>query len=135
MSVGLGLDIVEIERVRAAIRRRPRLAARLFTERERSYAAAHRDDARRLAARFAAKEAVAKALGRSLSWHDVEVVNDAAGRPEAVLHGRARELAAGRRVLISLSHSQTHAAAVALIIETSVPRPAISLAGRDGGPP
>ena len=105
-----GVDLIEIERLERALERRPRLAERLFSEGELIYANARGRPARHLAARFAAKEAVFKALGRGrpeLGWHDAEVVSDARGRPEVVLSGRALSLAAELgvvHVLVSLSH-------------------------------
>ena len=71
---GVGLDLLEIERLERAIERRPGLASRLFTEAERAYAASRARPGQHLAARFCAKEAVAKALGmKAWSWQDVEV--------------------------------------------------------------
>lgn len=114
MTTGVGIDLLEIERMERAIERHPRLAERVFTTAEREYAAARARPGRHLAARFAAKEAVAKALGlRSvLGLGEIEVV---AGEPPTVrLSGRAAEAAAGRRVEISLTHSRDNAAAVAV---------------------
>ena len=103
MILGIGVDLVEIARMEAALRRTPALASRLFTEGERGGAPAS------LAACFAAKEAVAKALGApaGLRWDDVEVVHDPAGRPGLAVRGTVAE-AAGRigvrRWHVSLSH-------------------------------
>jgi holo-[acyl-carrier protein] synthase len=115
---GIGIDQLEIERLERALQRRPRLAERLFTESERAYAAARARPGQHLAARFCAKEAVAKALGlQGWSFRDVEVVGGD-GRPEARLHGavaeRAREL--GVEVRISLTHTRSDAAAVAILV-------------------
>ncbi len=118
MAAGVGIDLLEIERLERALGRHPRLADRVFTRAEQDYAAARTRPARHLAARFAAKEAVVKALGLSGGFrlHEVEVV---AGEPPTVrLSGRAAEAAAGGRVEISLTHSRDYAAAVA-IAETS----------------
>jgi len=114
---GVGLDLLEVDRLERALRRRPRLAARLFTEDERRYAAARARPAQHLAARFCAKEAVAKALGLSgWSFRDVEVVATAAA-PEVRLSGpaaaRAREL--GARPAISLTHTEATAGAMAVL--------------------
>jgi holo-[acyl-carrier protein] synthase len=109
---GVGIDLIEIERVERAIERRPRLAERLFTERELAYAAGRRRPARHLAARFAAKEAAIKALGgRGVAPRDVEVVGSAPPRLE--LHGRAaaRAAEAGVELAVSLTHSRELAAA------------------------
>jgi holo-[acyl-carrier protein] synthase len=114
---GVGIDLLDVERFESALRRRPRLAERLFTDAERAYAADRARPAMHLAARFCAKEAVAKALGLTAwSFRDVEVVaTDAA--PQILLSGsaarRAEEL--GVSASVSLSHTQTLAAAVALV--------------------
>jgi len=116
--VTVGLDLLEIERLERALARRPRLAERLFTDAEREYAAARPRPGRHLAARFCAKEAVAKALGLpGWSFRDVEVVATA-GAPQALLSGApAAAAAAGRvEVSISLTHTDTVAGAVAVAI-------------------
>jgi holo-[acyl-carrier protein] synthase len=110
---GIGIDLIEIERIEAVLERRPRLAERLFTEGELAYARDRARPGRHLAARFAAKEAVIKALGTAVPPASIEVV---AGEPPRVaLSGRAAEVAAGREVSVSLTHSRDNAAAVALI--------------------
>ena len=113
----IGLDLLEIERLERALERRPNLAERVFTEDERSYAAARARPAQHLAARFCAKEAVAKALGLAgWSFRDVEVVATEAA-PEVRLSGRVAERAEelGGTVTVSLTHTDTTAGAVALI--------------------
>jgi holo-[acyl-carrier protein] synthase len=114
---GVGIDLLEIERLERALARRPRLAERVFTDAERAYAAARARPAQHLAARFCAKEAVAKALGMTAwSWRDVEVVATAAA-PQLRLSGgiaaRAAEL--GVTASVSLSHTDSTAAAVAVL--------------------
>jgi holo-[acyl-carrier protein] synthase len=113
MTPGVGIDLIEIERVERALQRRPRLAARLFTEGELAYARDRARPGRHLAARFAAKEAVIKALGQPLPPREIEVVG---GRPPTLrLHGRAAEVAADSEIAISLTHSRETAAAVAVL--------------------
>ncbi len=120
--VGLGTDLVEIDRFRRAMSRRARLGERLFSDDERAYAERHRDPAPRLAARFAAKEAVMKALGVGLGafkLRDVEVGLRTSGAPELVLRGKAAALAAERGVTgwhLSLTHTDTMAMAVAVAL-------------------
>ena len=113
-----GIDLLEIARLEEALARRPRLAERVFTEAERAYAERHARPVMHLAARFCAKEAVAKALGLTVwSWTDVEVIaTDAA--PEARLSGSAAARAAelGVHVTISLTHTHRTAGAVALAL-------------------
>ena len=117
-STGVGIDLLEVDRLERALERRPRLAERLFTEGERAYAASRARPAQHLAARFCAKEAVAKALALP-GWNfmDVEVM-DTGGAPDVVLRGtaleRARELGVSCRV--SLTHTRSTAGAVALAI-------------------
>ena len=121
--LGLGTDLVEVERFRLALARRASLGGRLFSDSERAYASKQRDPVKPLAARFAAKEAVMKALGvglGSFELRDVEVVrDDDAGTPSLVLRGRAEELARERGVTawhLSLTH--TDATAMAVVIAT-----------------
>ncbi|MBX5470015.1 MAG: holo-ACP synthase [Thermoleophilaceae bacterium] len=114
---GIGIDLLEIERLERALERRPRLAERLFTEAEREYAEARARPAQHLAARFCAKEAVAKALGlEGWAFRDVEVVATG-GAPSLRLSGAAARRAAelGVRAEVSLTHSRTVAGAVALL--------------------
>lgn len=110
-----GLDLIEIERLEGALLRRPKLRERLFRPAELAYADARRRPARHLAARFAAKEAAIKALGRPLAPRDVEVVATA-GAPELTLHGAAAELirTEGVRLSVSLTHSRETAAAIVI---------------------
>ena len=117
--VGLGLDLVEVERLGAVIGRQgERFLRRVFTEGEREYCATKSEPAVFYAARFAAKEAVAKAfgtgIGAAIGWLDIEVVRNEAGAPEVRLWGKGAELAASRgvdRVFLSLTHTGGMAAA------------------------
>jgi holo-[acyl-carrier protein] synthase len=112
MARGLGIDLIEIERVERALERRPRLAERIFTPAELAYARDRARPGRHLAARFAAKEAVIKALGQTVPAKEIEVE---AGKPPRIkLHGTAAEVAGGAEISISLTHSRDTAAAVAL---------------------
>ncbi len=112
----IGLDLLEIGRLERALERRPRLGERLFTDAERAYAAQRPRPGQHLAARFCAKEAVAKALALpGWSFEDVEVIATGTA-PEVVLRGtalrRARELGVWCR--ISLTHTASTAGAVAV---------------------
>lgn len=124
MIVGLGVDIVEIDRMRRMLEaQRDPLIRRLFTDAEAQYALAHVDPAMHLAARVAAKEATYKALSgnhlaRAVGWREIEVSLREDGAPYLVLHGRARARAAELAVvrsLISLTHSKTAAVAVVVL--------------------
>ena len=120
--VGVGVDAIEISRVRLALTRTPTLLDRLFTERERASCVTRCGDLRYggLAARFAAKEAVAKALGtgiKGFSFRDIEVLTDPSGRPTVALRGGAAAAAAAagvEQVHVSLSHSHDVAVANAV---------------------
>ncbi len=111
MIVGVGIDVVDIARFARALNRTQTLASRLFTDGERDL------PVKSQAARFAAKEALAKALGgpRGLLWTDAEVVTDSHGRPELKVYGTVAAAAALRGVRcwhVSLSHDGNLAAAV-----------------------
>lgn len=120
--VGVGTDLVEVERIRAALDRRDGLRDRLFTAGEWDYSVRHRDPMPHLAARFAAKEAVMKALGQgmdSMSFTEIDVAHDESGRPTVTLSGRAALVAEGlgvSRWQISLTHTASMAQAVAIAI-------------------
>lgn len=117
-SPAIGLDLLEIDRLERALARRPRLADRLFTPAERAYAADRARPGQHLAARFCAKEAVAKALALDgWSFADVEVIATG-GAPEVRLTGDAERRAAelGIEVSLSLTHTETTAGAVAIAL-------------------
>jgi holo-[acyl-carrier protein] synthase len=118
--IGVGVDAVDVERFRTALRRRPRLADRLFTVAERAEASRRRDPVPGLAARFAAKEAVMKSLAVGLGafdFADVEIVRGPGGAPRLGVAGRAAELAAQRAVAgWHLSLTDTAAVAVAVAV-------------------
>ncbi|NMC81504.1 MAG: holo-ACP synthase [Armatimonadetes bacterium] len=113
--MSIGIDIVEITRVERAAAR-PGFIRRVYTERERaSFSEVPRRAAEQMAGRFAAKEAVVKVLGRLTCWHDIEILSLANGSPVVELHGLSRELSEGRRVVVSITHTQNYAAAVAAL--------------------
>jgi holo-[acyl-carrier protein] synthase len=112
---GIGIDVIEIERLERALERRPRLAERLFTPAELEFAQARRRPGRHLAARFAAKEAAVKALGiGGLRLREIEVSGGGSKPPTLILHGSAAEAARehGLELEVSLTHSRDIAAAV-----------------------
>lgn len=109
MIVGIGVDVVLVERFAGALTRTPLLADRLFTEAERMTGSGNPRSPESLAARFAAKEAVAKALGapNGLRWHDCEIVSDPDGRPWLTVSGTVAAAAGERGIArwhLSLSH-------------------------------
>jgi holo-[acyl-carrier protein] synthase len=94
MILGIGTDLIEIDRIEKALRKFPqRFKQRVFTTQEQVYAEKSHYPAARYAKRFTAKEAFLKALGTGLSqgisWHDIEVLNNAQGQPELRIHGQA----------------------------------------------
>jgi holo-[acyl-carrier protein] synthase len=121
--IGLGIDLVEVGRVHRVLDRHPRFAQRCFTEGERSYAFGFANPARRLAARFAGKEAVMKSLGtgwRRIRWQDVEITGG--GAPRVVLRGTAlcRAEAIGvEEVLVTVTHTDDVAMVMAVAVGPS----------------
>lgn len=115
----VGNDIIEVERISKAIQRYgQKFLNRLFTLNEQAYCLKHRDSDRHFAGRFAAKEAIAKALGTgfngSLSWLDIEISNDASGKPVVQLSERADSIFHNPLIHLSISHCKDYATAVAL---------------------
>lgn len=109
MIRGIGLDIVEVSRIARAMKS-PRFLERILTEEERSVELTPH----RVAGRWAAKEAVAKALSCDLSWHEVEVWNDESGAPYVKVL-RLDALPSDAKIWISISHERGHAAAIAIL--------------------
>jgi holo-[acyl-carrier protein] synthase len=123
MILGVGIDIIEVARIRAAVERLgERFLERILTPGERGYCGTFANPAPHWAARFAAKEAVSKAfgtgIGTRLSWQDIEVARHASGQPYVILHPQGRRLlesVGADRLHLSLSHTQQYAAAVATL--------------------
>ena len=111
MIEGIGIDVVDIERFSQSLNRTPGMAARLFTEAEGLLPTSSQ------AARFAAKEALAKALnaGKGLPWLDAEVINLESGKPEFLFRGAIADLVDGAKVHLSLSHDAGIASAVVIV--------------------
>lgn len=122
--VGVGIDLVDLERIRLLLAKKGEHAmARFFSDHEREYLATRADATGHAAARIAAKEAVYKAMqslpgARSVGWREIEVSRDAEGRPAVRLYGLAARVSAehgGLRIQISLTHSATSAGAIAIV--------------------
>lgn len=109
MVVGLGIDLVEISRIERAMRN-PRFKERILTEKEREYC---RTPAQ-VAGRWAAKEAIAKAVGLQLQWHHVEILPDPVGQPHATVNSPDYDLTRFR-LTVSITHERAQAAAVAIL--------------------
>ena len=111
MIDGIGIDVVDIERFKASLDRTPGLREKLFTQAESVKPIAS------LAARFAAKEALAKALnaGKGLAWHEAEVINLESGKPAFLFRGEIADLVDGADVHLSLSHDAGIASAMVVV--------------------
>ena len=117
LIIGLGVDIAEVGRIKAAIERHGEtILRRLYTPAEREYCERFKNKYERYAGRFAAKEAAMKALGtgwrRGVRWQDLEVVREPSGRPTMALHGEAGEIAARlgvKRISMSITHTSAQA--------------------------
>jgi holo-[acyl-carrier protein] synthase len=119
--LGLGVDICEIERMERALRRHPTMRERVFTPQERAYCDAKARPAESYAGRFAAREAVIKALGgyRARRWQDISVTRNPAGAPAILLAGNAKRRADAlgvSRVLVTFSHEKASAIAFAVAV-------------------
>ena len=127
-KLGLGVDVVEIERMRKILKRTPSFAEKMFSVAEVKYCQSKPEPEVHFAARFAAKEAVLKALGvgfsQGVAYTDVEVKLKNGGAPSTLLHGRAQEIADEAGVVdipLSISHTKTEAVCVAIAItKTSI---------------
>ena len=123
---GIGIDIVEVERIRDASRRwGARFEQRVYTQQELTYCGDTPSRYWRLAARFAAKEATFKALGTGLTtgmrWRDIEIQADAVGKPELILHGEVQRYAHERNInaiFVSMSHTNVYAVAQVTLCST-----------------
>jgi holo-[acyl-carrier protein] synthase len=111
MIDGIGIDVVDIKRFQKSLERTPSLAEKLFTQAERTKSAPS------LAARFAAKEALYKALSpaHGVHWHDAEIINHESGKPDFLFRGAIAELIDGATVHLSLSHDAGIASAMVVI--------------------
>lgn len=124
MIKGIGVDILEIVRIQNSI---DNLGAafleKVFTPEEIRYCQSKHNMAQHFAARFAAKEAVSKALATGwrgdFVWKDVEIMNDTLGQPHVTLYGKLKEMLAHTAVFVSLSHSESHVVAMVVIEGTA----------------
>lgn len=123
MILGVGIDLIEVERIRSSFEKfGDRFARRILRPGEIEYCLQHRDPAPFLAARFAAKEAISKAfgtgIGAELGWQDMEIARRETGEPWVILHEHGQELFTARgavRLHITLSHTVQHATAMAIL--------------------
>jgi holo-[acyl-carrier protein] synthase len=122
MIVGIGIDIVEIHRISAALQGTQAMEQRVFTPEEISFCSKRKNKYQHFGGRFAAKEATMKALGtgwsQGIRWKDVEISSDESGKPILTFHGKAREIFENSGALhtwVSITHSSEHAVAVVVL--------------------
>lgn len=123
MTLGLGIDIIEVARIAASLEKfGERFGQRILLPGEIAYCLSHKNPSPFVAARFAAKEAVSKAfgtgIGARLGWQDIEIARKDSGEPYVILHGKGKELFQARKaknLLISISHTEHYAAVVAVL--------------------
>lgn len=126
MVIGIGIDIIEIERIRKSVEKYgDRFLKKIYTEKELEYCLKKKYKYQHLAARFAAKEAVYKALAtdwsEDVSWHNIEISNEPNGMPVVTLHGGLKKFLEEEKCLkISMSHSREYVACVAIIYKLDV---------------
>jgi len=124
MKNAIGIDIVEISRLEKASKKwGGAFLKKVYTPRELAYSRSKRYPAQHLAARFAAKEAIFKALGEVtrdfVGWKNIEILNDAAGKPVVYWHGEAEKVRKAKKIkgaLVSLSHTENYAVATAMLL-------------------
>jgi holo-[acyl-carrier protein] synthase len=113
MVKGIGIDMIEVERVKRTAEKTPKFLERIFTSREISYCLAKRNKYQHLATRFAAKEAFFKAIGRRINWKDVELINAPSGKPRLEIN--TKERFAFIQAHVSISHLKEYAVAVVIL--------------------
>ena len=123
--IGIGVDLCEVDRMRTALDRTPTLRGRVFTDAEQAYCDRRKDPTERYAARFAAKEAVMKAMGVGVGackWREIEVAKAPSGAPSVRLHGGALRLAEARGIAswrLTMTHTHRVAEAIAVALAAS----------------
>ncbi|MDD3869026.1 MAG: holo-ACP synthase [Candidatus Cloacimonetes bacterium] len=122
MIIGIGCDIIEVQRIQKAIENNPRFCDKLFTAAEIEYCSRKANSYQSYAVRFAAKEAVMKALGtgwsETVTWLDIEIIVSKKGLPSVVLSGEAKEIAEKlliNNIHLSLSHEKNYAIAFVIM--------------------
>jgi len=121
--IGIGTDIIEIERIKTACLEHDEMLGRLFTPQEIAYCQKYQDPMPHFAVRFAAKEAISKALGTGIgqyiSWLDLDIVLKPSGQPTVVCSSKVLEHFGSIHILLTLSHCKAYATATALVMQTS----------------
>jgi len=109
---GIGIDIIEVERIAKACRENEKFLHRIFTQKEIDYCLNKKNKYQHLAARFAAKEAFFKALGKRIRWRDIEIINQSTGKPEIKILNPSISF---QKIHVSLSHLDKYAVAIVVI--------------------
>ncbi|UCC39814.1 MAG: holo-ACP synthase [Candidatus Aminicenantes bacterium] len=115
MVKGIGIDIIEVERVKKLAEKNSRFLERVFTDREISYCSEKINKYQHYAARFAAKEAFIKAIGRRIGWREVELINLASGKPQ--LEIKSKEQFSFKEAHVSISHLAEYAVATVILVK------------------
>ena len=115
-SISVGTDIEEIARIENIVKRSESFVQKCFLGSEIEYCRSKKYSERHFAVRFCAKEAFAKAVGKACRWHDVEIKNNRLGKPEIILHGKAKEEFLGCKMDVSMSHSRIYATSTVVIV-------------------
>ncbi len=113
MVIGIGIDIIDVERVQKLAEKNPRFLERIFTHKEIDYCLQKKNKAQHLAARFAVKEAFFKAIGKRISWQDVELFNLPSGKPQ--LEVKSKERFSIKDAHVSISHLKEYAVAMVVL--------------------
>jgi holo-[acyl-carrier protein] synthase len=113
MIFGIGIDIIEVDRIARLAGKSPRFLDRIFTPREIEYCSKKKNKQQNFAARFAAKEAFFKALGRRIGWKDVELINRPSGQPDLLIKSQVQR--PFDRIHVSVSHLADYAVAVVIL--------------------
>jgi len=113
MVIGIGIDIIDVERVQKLAEKNPRFLERIFTPKEIDYCLKKKNKYQHLAARFAVKEAFFKAIGKRISWQDVELFNLRSGKPQ--LDIKFKERFSIQKALVSISHLKEYAVAAVIL--------------------
>lgn len=121
MIKGVGIDIIEVDRIKNIVLKNDRFLEKVFTKLEISYIESRNKNSNTISGLFAAKEAISKALGtgiRGFAWTDIEITHDELGKPIANLKGKAKEILNSQKVSnlsISISHNKENAIAIAIL--------------------
>lgn len=113
MVKGIGIDIIEVHRIKKLVEKNPRFLERIFTTQEISYCMEKRNKHQHIAARFAAKEAFFKAIGRRINWKDIELTNLSSGKPH--LEIKSKENFSFEEAHVSISHLTEYAVATVIL--------------------